>query len=65
MGAKQAKLNKKQLEDLSEKTKFSAKEIKHWHNGFMKDCPTGKLSKGEFSKIYTQFFPKGDPTAFS
>ncbi|CAG5087970.1 Oidioi.mRNA.OKI2018_I69.PAR.g11684.t1.cds [Oikopleura dioica] len=65
MGAKQAKLTKKELADLSDKTKFSPKEIKHWHHGFMKDCPTGKLSKGEFSKIYNQFFPKGDPTAFS
>merc|ERR1712228_1148303 len=30
----------------------------------MKDCPTGKLTRAEFSKIYNQFFPTGDPRAF-
>ena len=40
-------------------------EIKHWHEGFMKDCPTGRLTRGEFSKIYNQFFPSGDPSAFA
>ena len=31
----------------------------------MKDCPTGKLTRGEFGKIYNQFFPSGDPSAFA
>lgn len=65
MGATPTRLNKKAIEDLSSKTKFSPEEIKHWHDGFLKDCPTGKLTKNEFAKIYNQFFPHGDPTAFA
>ena len=31
----------------------------------MKDCPSGKLSREEFSSIYRQFFPTGNPIAFA
>jgi Ca2+-binding EF-hand superfamily protein len=65
MGAHKSKLNKKAIEELSEKTQFTCDEIRHWHDGFLKDCPTGKLTKNEFAKIYSQFFPHGDPRAFA
>lgn len=31
----------------------------------IQDCPSGQLNKEEFQKIYKQFFPFGDPAAFS
>ena len=32
--------------------KQSQAELQHWHKGFIKDCPTGKLTSEEFGIIY-------------
>ena len=35
------------------------------YHGFIMDCPEGRLDKKNFGKIYTQFFPFGDPGEFA
>jgi len=68
MGMKNSKQKKKAkavIEHLKETTYFSEKELTRWYKGFLKDCPSGKLGKEEFHKIYKQFFPYGNPENFS
>ncbi|EPY52651.1 neuronal calcium sensor Ncs1-like protein [Schizosaccharomyces cryophilus OY26] len=65
MGKSQSKLSQDQLQELVRSTRFDKKELQQWYKGFFKDCPSGHLNKEEFQKIYKQFFPFGDPTAFA
>eukprot|EP00042_Codosiga_hollandica_P016095 m.40039 g.40039 ORF g.40039 m.40039 type:complete len:190 (+) comp45769_c0_seq1:104-673(+) len=65
MGPRSSKLSPQQLEDLQRVTLFDRKELQDWYKGFVADCPSGRLSKVEFARIYRQFFPFGDPTKFA
>ncbi|MCJ1376584.1 Neuronal calcium sensor 1 [Loxospora ochrophaea] len=61
----QSKLSQEELNQLQKDTHFDKKELQQWYKGFLKDCPSGMLTKPEFQKIYRQFFPFGDPTSFA
>ena len=39
--------------------------MRRWYNGFQKDCPTGKLAKSEFTRIFIKLFPHGDARNFA
>ena len=40
-------------------------EVKQCYRGFMKDCPSGKLNRNDFTAIYSEFFPTGNVTEFA
>ncbi|KAF4636383.1 hypothetical protein G7Y89_g1697 [Cudoniella acicularis] len=60
--------DKKELQQWYKGTCYFAFTSIHFANylpGFLKDCPSGMLTKEEFQKIYRQFFPFGDPSSFA
>ncbi|ODV59120.1 frequenin [Ascoidea rubescens DSM 1968] len=65
MGKTASKLSKDDISTLKKATYFDKRELQQWYKGFLRDCPSGQLSKVEFIKIYKQFFPFGDPTEFA
>ena len=65
MGGKESKLNPTDLSDLVKNTEFTQREIKDWFKGFQQDYPNGYLTKEEFMKIYTNFYPKGNAGEFA
>ncbi|XP_028968404.1 frequenin-1 [Galendromus occidentalis] len=71
MGKKNSKLKKEVIKELVNDTYceltvcFTEKEIRQWHKGFVKDCPSGHLTEQGFLRIYKLFFPKGDPSKFT
>ena len=57
-------LTEAQIAELSRKTKYKRDEILTLYAEFIRDCPSGKLDKKLFGKIYKELFPFGDSTKF-
>ena len=65
MGKKNSKIPPETLSQLRQCTAFSDVELGKWFKGFMKDCPSGKMTKKEFENIYKNFFKDGDASKFA
>jgi len=65
MGKSQSKLSPKQLSELQEHTSFDKDELRQRYKIFLKECPTGKLDRTGFARIYNQIFLFGDPNEFA
>ena len=40
-------------------------QFQEWHKGFLKDCPSGELTKDQFVSMYSKMFPSGNADKFS
>ena len=45
-------LSDEDLKTLKANTQYTEDEIRAWHFGFLKDCPTGKLDRKQFLHVY-------------
>ncbi|CAF2809736.1 unnamed protein product [Rotaria sp. Silwood2] len=45
---------------LKANTNYSEQEIRDWYERFIDDCPNGKLSKKQFTRLYKQFYEDGE-----
>ncbi|CAF4481666.1 unnamed protein product [Rotaria magnacalcarata] len=57
-------LTPKAIQMLKANTNFSEEQIREWHVGFLRDCPTGHLTKDRFVSVYEQFYPGGKAKEF-
>ncbi|KAJ1130871.1 hypothetical protein NDU88_009216 [Pleurodeles waltl] len=63
--SKSGALSKEILEELQLNTKYSQDELCTWYQTFLKECPTGRITKQQFESIYAKFFPEADPKAYA
>ena len=54
MGNEQAKLSPEDLRELEDATYFDKRELQKWFREFMKDCPSGVLSKEDFIRFVSR-----------
>jgi len=65
MGKSQSKISKEDMDFLQQKTDLDKSTIEEWYEGFLKDCPSGELSKEKFIAMYSKIFPSGNAENFS
>merc|ERR1712001_446015 len=53
------------MDFLQQKTDLGKSTIEEWYEGFLKDCPSGELSKEKFIAMYSKIFPSGNADNFS
>jgi len=46
-------------------SRYEEGEILEWYDGFMQDCPSGKLTQGIFIAMFKEFFPASNPVEFA
>ncbi|EPY86759.1 recoverin [Camelus ferus] len=63
--SKSGALSKEILEELQLNTKFTEEELSTWYQSFLKECPSGRITRQEFQSIYSKFFPEADPKAYA
>lgn len=70
MGHKQSKTALIELDDetidrLTKNTNYTPEQIRQWHQAFLRDCPTGRLSSRQFTEVYKKFYPEHEAEKYS
>ncbi|XP_029484772.1 recoverin-like [Oncorhynchus nerka] len=63
--SKSVSLSKDLLEELKLNTKYSEEQLCTGYQTFLRECPSGRISKQQFEAIYVKFFPDADPKAYA
>ena len=66
MGAKKSKtsLETDELDYIMKHTDLNKSTIKEWYSGFLRDCPSGKMTQEQFYQMYKMLIPKGNTKKF-
>ena len=66
MGAKKSKisLETEEMEYIMKHTNLDRNTVKEWYAGFLRDCPTGKMTQEQFFDMYKMMIPEGNTEKF-
>ena len=65
MGGKASKLTPTDVEDIRNFADLTTEEVLEWYTSFKRDCPNGKLTVQDFTKLYQDMFPTGNAESFA
>ncbi|KAM8794762.1 LOW QUALITY PROTEIN: visinin-like [Eudromia elegans] len=58
-------LSRELLQELTLHTRYSEAELCRWYEAFVRQCPDGRISRAEFERIYSRFFPDAEPHGYA
>jgi recoverin len=58
-------LDNETVERLTKNTNYTPEQIHQWHESFLRDCPTGKLTFRQFTEVYKKFYPEFEAEKYS
>ena len=53
------------VDRLTKNTNYTPEQIRQWHQSFLRDCPSGKLSSRQFTEVYKKFYPEFEAEKYS
>lgn len=63
--SKSGALSKDLLADLKSNTTYTEAQLYAWYQAFLKECPSGRISREQFEGIYARFFPDANPKSYA
>jgi len=60
-----AELDEATMERLTKNTNYTPEQIRQWHQAFLRDCPSGRLTSRQFTDVYKKFYPEYEAEKYS